>query len=312
MSVKRIYKKFPFSPTNSVKMDKTSIALAKLGGTKKRLLDLRNRISEGKLTRELYSFIDMDGSLSNLLGSVSGVAATENVDDQSVRVSQLRVLDKYIADVDKRIAAHKTTLLDTFRNWFSDWKELTNKIRTGLKADYERWMSDPSAFGSTESFNQLKMTVFRHSSWTDMINHLKELNLLINAIPSEDVDKWVNANHKDIIKHLTIFGNSPLVRQCITDRSSKLYSKVHTSMESGRWDLGYLCVDIEQALEVLGEPAIDNRVMHIVEEALDTDKCSLGCALFLRDFIKTVKTHTLMTARSLKYLLNVARREARR
>ena len=301
----RINKKRPFSQPNSVRVNEIELELDRLYNQRQGLIDLRQAIVDGKLTESLYNFLNMDGSMENLLIGLPPVM--DNVACEALREEQLKVIDAAIEGLGQKIKDAIVRMWEAFKEWFLDWWDLNRNTRIKLRSKLAAYKQNASQFGNPADFESVQAVVYHKPYWLKMIAACQTMNKLFVQIPSKELGKWVEANRPSMAACCAEFGQFIGPGLKVEEQGHPKYDAVLTTLGAARWRFALLETDMNDAIKVLSDEIEYRKTFGAVEKlfksATPDEKNYLA---FVRQIIMRFKSNALVTARGLDRVLRAA------
>ena len=301
----RINKKRPFSQPNSVRVNEISLELDRLCHQRKTLMDLRQTIIDGKLTEELYDFLNMDGSMENLLPGLPPVMDT--VSCEALREEQVKMIDDAIEGLGAKIKEVILKMWEAFKEWFLDWWDLNRNTRIKLRSKLAAYKQNASMFGNPSDFESVQATVYHKPYWLKMVAACNTMNQLFVQIPSKDLGKWVESKRPQMAACCAEFGQFIGPGLKVEEQGHPKYDVVQTTLGAARWRFALLETDMNDAIKVLSDEIEYRKTFGALEKlfknATADDRTYLA---FVRQIVMRFKSNAFVTARGLDRVLRAA------
>ena len=307
----RINKKRPFSQPNSVRVNEIDLEIDRLHHQRQGLIKLRKAITDGKLTQDLYDFLNMDGSLENLFIGLPPVM--EGMACEALQEEQLKLLDAAIEGLGQQIKEAIAKMWNAFKEWFLDWWDLNRNTRIKLQKKLAAYKQNASEFGNPADFESVQATVYHKPYWSSMVAACQEMNRLFVKIPDKDLKKWVEANRPKMAACCAEFGQFIGPGLKVEEQGHPKYDVVQTTLGAARWRFQLLETDMNNAIQVLSDEIEYRKTFGAVEKLFKNadpeDKTYLS---FIRQIVMRFKSNAFVTARGLDRVLVAAISAARK
>lgn len=311
----RIYKKRPFSPPNSVKVNIWTQRYTQVSKRLKDLKNLRDTISQDRMSETLYDFINMDGSLDNLFHGlprpIDGKAC------ESLKLEQLGILDQEITASNEDLKTIFQKMWDAFKEWFMDWWDDCRRRRIELNKLRAAYTSNPNQFGNAGSFGAIQGHIYTHGDWLKMVTAVRNMFTVLRSLPSDgsNLANWVRNNFNQIADNLTVFGQTVQM-----DPGPTIYKKgvpgfdiSRITFSSGYWVFSQLPGDATQAINILYSDEEIRRLFGKIENNFKSIDPDDRYALeFVRDFVWCAMTDAFRVANALIKIFRMAATEAKK
>ena len=261
---------------------------------------LRSRIAAGKLTPELYDFINMDHSLEKLLPCIP--RPVEGVSCESLTDTQLQLLDSIIAQEELNMKGWIARIWEALKDLLLDYFDRNRIALRSLKFLRAQWRSNaPGVFGDPTQFASSNVLMFRRSEWETMCNAVKRLNALVKEIQnSKDVAtlaSWLEINRPKFDTELHEFGMYISETGSVVRGSPAHYRQNDVCSTLG-WKYADMTNDINNIITILGDE-IDARRQFNQLETLFKQGDNKDHATFrqVKDLVIASKSCTLICGR---------------
>ena len=301
----RINKKRPFSQPNSVRVNEISLELDRLYEQRQGLIELRKTIVEGKFTEDLYNFLNMDGSMENLLIGLPPVV--NGISCEALQEEQLKIIDAAIEGLGQRIIDAINRMWEAFKEWFLDWWDLNRNTRIKLQKKLAAYKQNASEFGDPADFESVQAVVYHKPYWLKMVAACQTMNGLFLQIPSKDLKKWIEAHRPQMAACCAEFGQFIGPGLKVEEQGHPKYDVVQTTLGAARWRFSLLETDMNDAIKVLSDEIEYRKTFGNLEKLFKNadpeEKIHLA---FIRQIVMRFKSNALVTARGLDRVLRAA------
>lgn len=274
----------------------------------KKLEDLkfvREQVAKGQLKSELYDFINMDGSMEALLPGLprpdTGIAC------ESLRVSQLAVIDATIAEEELKVKNLLQAAWMTIKAWLTEWLERDRwerKHLIQLSGLYRQYAS--TYFGDESSFGATTVHAFRRSDWYAMMEAAHKLNDIHKEIPKDvkDIEDWIEMAKPRMSDPLSKFGKYIDENNHIRQGQPEFIKQTDVCANL-RWRFSEVEVYLQDALRLIGDEISVRQDFNKLDRLFTMGgEISRNNLMFLREAIFNSKETTLAVSRMLKILLH--------
>lgn len=302
----RIYKKRPFSAPNSVKVNTLSAQLDRVEATRRDLADLRERIANGKMSNELYDFINMDGSLERVLGGLP--RPVEGTACEALTSSQLMFIDAALEDVSEKKKSLVAAIWAAFKEWILDWWDVNRHVRKELRSMRAEFKINPSVYGDISSFGRVMTNVYHKTNWLNMVSACAALEKIIKTVPKTDLEGWVNTNLDDINKNLREFGQTVVEPGLRIHQDNPAYDKNYMTLNAAQWRFQLIGMDLDKVIDLLDDDIESRRLIDQLEQTFvsadPVDHVYLG---FIRYLVMKCKSNSFVLASAIRRMLVTVR-----
>ena len=305
MSV-RIYKKKPFNPPNSVRVDELSLELDRLDASRTDLINIRTKIVNGELTGKLYDFLNMDGSMEGLFEGLP--RPVEDIACEELADNQLMILDSAIEGINEKMKEVMKALWESFKEWFLDWWDVNRQVRFYLQRKAAMFEAGSSASReSVEKFEKTVCNTFIKSEWEVLLKSCEAQNELVKAIPDKELPKWFNANKEAIEKALVPFGQKLVVPGPRIIQGNTVYEVHKMPLRTAGWRYQTMGTDLRRVIPVLASEtefrAQFGKMERVFKVATEADAAAIRLA---RQLVIKSKANIYTVARVAKRLADIA------
>lgn len=301
----RINKKRPFSQPNSVRVNEISLELDRLYSQRQSLINLRKTIVDGNLTEDLYNFLNMDGSMENLLIGLPPVMG--GISCEALQEEQLKIIDSAIEGLGQKIMDAINRMWEAFKEWFLDWWDLNRNTRIKLQKKLAAYKQNASEFGDPADFESVQAIVYHKPYWAKMVAACQTMNKLFLQIPNKELGKWVEAHRPQMAACCAEFGQFIGPGLKVEEQGHPKYDVVQTTLGAARWRFALLESDLNDAINVLSDEISYRKTFSNVEKAFkNADPDEKQYLAFIRQIVMRFKSNALVTARGLDRVLRAA------
>ena len=269
----RIYKKRPFSDPNSVRVNALALEFERVARAKRDLTLLKHFVDNGKMTRELYDFLNADGSLDSLFVGlprpVTGIAC------ESLTIEQSAAIDAALEDTNNGLIKLIKTMWDAFKEWFLDWWDVNREIRFRLQNLKTAFENDPYKFGSEIDFKGTVLNNYSYAQWSAMLKACEDFNDILNKMPSEasKLEEWFIGHLSEMNASFGEFGQAIVDKKdeqtgkhmYLLARGNPKYDPADNTLENGRWKYTLLGTYAENVINVLNTDETNRRTFGRLE-----------------------------------------------
>ena len=261
---------------------------------------LRGRIAAGKLTPELYDFINMDHSLEQLLPCVP--RPVEGVACEALTATQLEMLDAAIAQEELALKGWIARIWEALKDLLLDYFDRNRIALRSLKYLRAQWRSNaPGIFGDQYQFASSNVLMFNRSEWLSMCEAVKKLNALIKELQDkQDVNTlstWLTVTQPKFDLALREFGMY-IDESGNVVRGSPKYVRQNNVCSTLGWVYSSMLSDTSDVIGILGDE-IEARRQFSKLEALYKKGENTDQTLFrqVKDLVIASKSCTLICGR---------------
>lgn len=295
----------PFGMTAYAKVE-AALAAYEIGCKRvKDLKFLREQISKGLMGDKFYDFLNMDGSLENLLQGLPRPSA--GVSCESLKVSQLALMDATIADESVKLGELFQALWQAIKEWFMDWWDRNRWEQKHLRTLLAQFrQSAPTYFGDDASFTSTIVYMYRHNDWYQMVEACRKLNDECRELPADaaHLKEWIESTRTAIPSALAEFGKYINEAGFIKQGQPK-YVRQQDACGNLRWRFNEIGTYLNDAIELLGDEIAIRRQFNALEHLfLSSGEANRADVLFIRQVIFNSKENSLAVGRTLKLMLH--------
>lgn len=300
--MKKIEQPFALSAYEKLEMAWTEYELAH-----RRYMDLvalRDAAVKGGLTADLYDFINIDGSMENLL--VGLPRPCDGMACEALTVAQIDYLNATITSAEEGLKEFLVRIWESFKDWLLDWFDLNRYELRNAQDLLATVHTKSGVFGNPASFDATEVYAYTYSQWKTMLAAASELNKVIDKLPEkpEDLKDWVLKIKIDVLNQLKIFGKWIDDRNVIHD-GDPLYHRNTITCVSGLWKLNEVEKNLNSCINMLDNEIANRKMFTKLERAFtSSDPTDRNTYAFLRKLVTATKKSTLHVSKSFTYLLN--------
>ena len=270
------------------------------------LLILKDRISKGQMSRDLYDFINADGSLEemfiNLPPPEDGVAC------ESLRSEQLRLLDQIIATEEFKHKEALKKIWEAIAEWWMDWWDRVRKLRflaIDLQTKFE--VQTSTYFGDAITYASSNVLMYHHDNWVRMFTAARDIVNATRNMPTslDQIKVWIESSKSNISRNLSEFGfylneNGSLCRGTV-----KHIRQENTCATLG-WKFGNVHSELADVISLLGDEIQARRDFNKLKSAFNADNGVISNRelLYVRDIIFTSRQTAYAVGRTYCVMLN--------
>jgi hypothetical protein len=315
----RIYKKRPFSDPNSVRVNAIALDFERVSRAKRDLTLIKSFVDKGKMTRELYDFLNTDGSMDHLFiglpKPITGVAC------ESLAIEQNEVLDAAIESSSGTLVNVIKSMWDAFKEWFLDWWDVNRDIRFKLQNLKTAFENDPYKFGNEIDFKNTVINNYSQVQWSAMLNACKDINAVLSSMPTEasKLEEWFKKNITTINNGFGEFGQAIIDKKdeqtgkvmYLLAKGNPKYDPTDNTLESGRWKYTNLGTYAENVIGVLNTDEENRRTFGRLESVFKTATYeSVDFVKTLRKIVMRNGANVFVVARSIEKIFHRCRANA--
>ena len=315
----RIYKKRPFSDPNSVRVNAIALDFERVSRAKRDLTLIKSFVDKGKMTRELYDFLNTDGSMDHLFiglpKPITGVAC------ESLAIEQTEVLDAAIESASGTLVNVIKSMWDAFKEWFLDWWDVNRDIRFKLQTLKTAFENDPYKFGNEIDFKNTVINNYSQVQWSAMLNACKDINAVLSSMPTEasNLEEWFKKNITTINNGFGEFGQAIIDKKdeqtgkvmYLLAKGNPKYDPTDNTLENGRWKYTNLGTYAENVINVLSTDEENRRIFGRLESVFKTATYeSVDFVKTLRKIVMRNGANVFVVARSIEKIFHRCRANA--
>jgi hypothetical protein len=299
----------PFAESDYSVMSKATTDYDLRAKQLKDLKFLRERIVAGKLTPELYDFINMDHSLESLLPCVP--RPVEGVACEALTATQIEMLDAVIAQEELNLKGWIERIWEALKDLLMDYFDRNRIALRALTYLRAQWRSNAvRVFGDTYQFASSNVLMFNRREWTIMCGAAKQLNELVKELQEkkeiQELSNWLTINQPKFDTQLKEFGMY-INEQGNVVRGSPKYVRQNNVCSSLGWVYSSMMNDINDIISILGDEIearrqfsqlealfkkganSDHAVLKQVKDlVLASKSCNLVCGRIFAMFLKQI------------------------
>ena len=270
------------------------------------LLVLRDRITKGQMSRELYDFINADGSLEemfiNLPPPEDGVAC------EALRIEQLRMLNQIIATEEFKLKEALKKVWDMIVEWWMDWWDRVRRLRflaIDLQTKFE--VQTSTYFGDRITYASSNVLMYHHDNWVRMFNAARDIVNATRNMPSdmEQIKLWMESSKSNIGRNLSEFGFFLNENGSVCRGTVKHIRQENTCATLG-WKFDNVRQELDSVISLLGDEIQARRDFNKLKSAFNSEKgvVTNRDLLYLRDIIMTSRQTAYAVGRTYCVMLN--------
>ena len=192
---------------NSNASEKVENLFLQASREQRRLKDLRmlrSRIERGTLTKELYDFLNQDGSLDAFFGRLPRPSSEPGMEE--FNQVHLITVDTAIAASSAALESWYDKILKWFTDWFENWWDRNRRAYNNARLLEGKWKQDHGVFGKAEEFEGMEIVKLHGPEWKVMVNASLKISQEIKTCPSKGVGKWIESKKSSFSACLKEFG----------------------------------------------------------------------------------------------------------
>lgn len=273
---------------------------------------LRDKVSKGQLTPDLYDFINADKSLEHLFNDLPRPSA--EVACEALTAGQLIILDATIADEALNLKELAAKMWESIRDWLMQWFDRNIYLRNELRYLKSRWSINGNIFGDSATFAGTQVLAYRHDAWEHLLKAAQDLNDINDTLVKSTPDNFANAIEEAKVKlptPLAEFGKHMDERYNIIQGQVK-YLRENNTCGVLRWYFQSIGDYLEKSIQLLGNEIEHRRELNKLETLFKkSDVNDRHLLIIARSIVFNAKDTAMAVARSVKVMLNqVARSNA--
>lgn len=214
---------------------------------------IRDRVSTGQMTDELYKFIDAHHGLEALFADLPRKESLTEGSMEALQIGQLQYIDRAMEGLLQDIKDILLKIWNNFIEWIKDWTDSNRRMYFRLQRHHRLLTSSRATYGSAESYNRnAKGSVYSYEKeWLPMYKACKDIADIINKVPSSNIARYLIDNHKAMARDFSEFGYS------LTDSSLSRNDPKYTKHDrllgpaGAGWNFGDLVTRCNEAMELL-------------------------------------------------------------
>ena len=271
------------------------------------LLMLRDRIEKGSMTRDLYDFINADGSLENMLVGlpppVDGVAC------ESLRMEQLRMINQIIATEEFNLKNALKAIWELISEAWLDWWDRSRRIRFLAIDLKEKFETNPTAyFGDRIVYSSTQVLMYHHDNWEKMCAAARELvNEVRTKLPTsiDQVKPWITSAKPNLSRNLAEFGmyineNGTICRGTIK------HIRQENSCATLGWRYDNVVNELKSVIDLIGDEIQARRDYNRIKSTFNPKDGVVTRAelMFIKDVVMASKQTAYNVGRTYCVMLN--------
>lgn len=214
---------------------------------------IRDRISTGQMTDELYKFLDAHHGLEKLFSNLPNKDVLTEGSMEALQVERLKYVDLAMEGILQDIKDLLLKIWNNFIEWIKDWTDSNRRMYFRLQRHHRLLTTSRAMYGSAESYNKnAKGSVYSYEKeWLVMYKACKAVADIINKVPSTNIAKYLIDNHRALATNLAEFGYS-LTDSSLSRKDPKYTKQVRLLGVGGAgWNFGDLATRCNEAMDLL-------------------------------------------------------------
>ena len=214
---------------------------------------IRDRISTGQMTDELYKFLDAHHGLEKLFSNLPNKDVLTEGSMEALQVERLKYVDLAMEGILQDIKDLLLKIWNNFIEWIKDWTDSNRRMYFRLQRHHRLLTTSRATYGSAESYNKnAKGSVYSYEKeWIVMYKACKAVADIINKVPSTNIAKYLIDNHRALATNLAEFGYS-LTDSSLSRKDPKYTKQVRLLGVGGAgWNFGDLATRCNEAMDLL-------------------------------------------------------------
>lgn len=297
-----------FKPDAQMKKSIYDIKVERLRQSVGTIAYIRDHVLKGKMNKNLYDFINADGSLDNLFGNSPELFSGAAMED----LNSTRLLFAGVALNEQHAAMEGMfdKIIDVFKRWIENYWDRNRVLWNALRRHDADYSGRPDIFGGSDKFDKMTVNTYPCFEWKTMVAAAKKLSGIVNKIPEKDLKGWFDSNAKDIADGLKEFGFGVNADNKTITSGNPAHHKTVNTCRGHRYMFTQISSDCKLAISLLGEER-DNRlaadkIIKLYKKASEDDMKYLT---FTRRFVELTKTVCFIVASNYCGILNMAVRK---
>lgn len=278
------------------------------------LVMLRNRITEGVLTDELYKFLNVKGSLESILVDLPLPSRVPTSATESLQTAQLAYVDTAIEGVVSSVRDMILKLIEKFGEWVKDWVITNNRLHFRLQRNVTRLENYITDYGDPITFDKMIGVCFTHDEWKIMCAAAKNISTLMSNVPSTNPAKYLVAHQREYATNLSEFGYSMTSHSIERQDPKYLKRSMPIGRSGAKWFRDSLVGDCRAAMDVLKKEVETSKTINNINVALKqaastaTDPNDLEAMKWLIGICRAAEMCASTVARGVLDICAIARR----
>ena len=214
---------------------------------------IRDRISNGQMTDELYKFLDAHHSLEKLFIHLPNKDALTEGSMEALHIEQIKCVDLAMEGILQDIKDILLKIWNNFIEWIKDWTDSNRRMYFRLQRHHRLLTSSRASYGSAESYNKnAKGSVYSYEKeWLVMYKACKSIADIISKVPSSNIAKYLIDNHRTLATNFAEFGYS-LTDSSLSRKDPKYTKQIRLLGPGGAgWNFGDLVTRCNDAMDLL-------------------------------------------------------------
>lgn len=213
---------------------------------------IRDRISGGQMTDELYKFLDSHQGLERLFANLPKKEFLTEGSMEALQIEQIKYIDLAMEGLLQDIKDILLKIWNNFIEWIKDWTDSNRRMYFRLQRHHRLLTNSRASYGSPDSYNKnAKGSVFSFDEWLSMYKACNDNADIIKKVPATNIAKYLIDNHKAMAKNFAEFGYS------LTDSSLSRVDPKYTKQprllgtSGAGWNFGDLVTRCNEAMSLL-------------------------------------------------------------
>ena len=214
---------------------------------------IRDRISTGQMTDELYKFLDAHHSLERLFVNLPRKEVLTEGSMEALQAGQLQYVDMAMEGILQDIKDILLKIWNNFIEWIKDWTDSNRRMYFRLQRHHRLLTSSRATYGSAESYNKnAKGSVYSYEKeWLVMYKACKTIADIVGKVPSTNIAKYLIDNHRTLATNFAEFGYS-LTDSSLARKDPKYTKQIRLLGPGGAgWNFSDLVTRCNDAMDLL-------------------------------------------------------------
>lgn len=298
----------PFSESAYSKMMRTYAEYELMAKQLDDVKFLRDRISKGQLTTELYDFINADGTMEKLLPCIP--RPCDDMACESLSIAQLESLTETIGKMSAQLEGFLGTIWESTGEWLADWFDRSRKLRfAALDLRAKVTGQTYQYFGDHVEFAGASVLMYHKDQWVKMYNAARNIVNEVKRIPASAnfIQEWITSARNNISKDLEEFGMYINENGSICKGALKYIRQENTCATLG-WRLDHLAGYLDYVAALIGDEVavrkdINNLKMTFMSNNGNTEMDRRDM-YFIRDAVVAAKKTSMAVGNTLVRMVN--------
>ena len=284
------------------------------------LVNLRQKIIVGSMSKDLYTFLNKNHSLESLF---KGLPAPDQIPEgsvESLQDAQTHYVDQAIEGLISSIVKTIMKIWQAFCDWINDWIDTNRRLKFRLQRHLRKYNESARNYGGDPAtYVKIKGMLYNYNkSWVPMYNAVLSMNDLLQKVPQNDPSSWYETNFDQLKKNLAVFGYTLRVQGTswsgVIEETGMIHSKQETTLGNAGWSQTELKSILTKTISMLDEEEKSRGIFTSVRRAFDrvvgsgSDADLKDIAAFKRllRMCKLTKTFAAAVARHVNDVCNLA------